>query len=397
MKLTLTQQKIGVLAIICLVFAISFAAILNYYPGLRIRSDFFVRWYAVDRLLQEGRNLYDPQNGAEVDQILYGHDNEELRLDFYYPAHLLIFLAPLGLLDYAPAHLIWTVAGQLFLLVGLGVMMWATRWPPTMNQATVYLLAILFAYPTSQHTLWGQFNTIGVLSLALTYAALRQQRYGLAGAMAAGLTFKPHPYLLLLGFLFWWVLFRPERWRFYGGFAAATAVFWFVGELFQPGWVLSFVQSLGRYVPLASVLDLFWNPHQVVAIALLSGVLFLFWRSRHTPFESPIFTACLVLSTAVWSLVLPMALMFHVLALSLTQIPLMAAYRTAVPTRYRLVVIIFVLLYLGGWFGFLIGLSNDRSIFWTQIVYKILLPLCQVLATLPLFFLRDQHTALPTV
>ncbi|MCP4356563.1 MAG: hypothetical protein GY796_00900 [Chloroflexi bacterium] len=94
------------------------------------------------------------------------------------------------------------VAGQLFFLIGLGILMWVVGGPPTVNQITVYILAVLFAIPTFQHALW--------------------------------------------------VFSNKARWRFFFGFGGATAVSWLIAGFFQQGWILDFIQSLGRYIPLPS-------------------------------------------------------------------------------------------------------------------------------------------------
>lgn len=369
------RGKLLILALFCLIYAGSFALIMANYEHLRIRSDFFVRWHAITQLIKEGRNLYDPQNGAEIDQILYGEDNEDLRLDFYYPAYLLVVIGPLGFLPYYPAYLIWTTGGQLFLVVGLAAAMWAWQWPRTVNQVTVVILFSLLWVPTFQHTLWGQFNTLGVLSLGLSLWALRHRAYGWAGVAAAGLLFKPHPYLLLLVFFGLWSVARRERWGFVGGLAAASGGLWLIAEWLQPGWVLDFWHSLGRYVPQTSVVDILWNPHQVTAAVLVAGSLLLFIRHRQASVDSLAFACCLTLSLSVWFLVLPVILMFHILALPIGMITLLARLQVENPRRYWQAIWVFLFIYLMGWVGFVVGQFFQLQLTFSLLAYKMILPI----------------------
>lgn len=383
------RGKLVILALVCLFYIGSFSAVLNKYPELRIRSDFFVRWHAMTKLRQEGRNLYDPQNGDEVDQILYGEDNEEFNLDFYYPAHLLVIIGPLAWLSYPAAHLIWTIEGQVFLGGGIAAAMWAWRWPNTVNQVTVWILATLVCLPTFQHTFWGQFNTIGVLSLGMCLLALHKRQYGLAGLWAIGLTVKPHPYLLVILFLGVWVLARRERWPFVGGVVIGGFLMWLAAEWVQPAWVFDFLASIGRYPAQLSVMDMFWNPYQAVSGLLVVGTVAVFVYHRQAEVGSLAFAGCLALSLAVWFWVMPMILMFHVLALPVGMIGLLAGYEKEWLVWYRPFLFLFAFVYAAGWVGFVIGPFVGEPIWLAEIAYKIVLPLVVGAAGCVALFKKD--------
>lgn len=379
-NLSLDRQKVVILAVICLVIITATAWIINRYPALSLKSDFYVRWYAVDRLYHEGRNLYDYRNGDDVDMMRGGPNASDSGMDFYYPAHVLLFIAPLGLLSYETANLIWLIVIQIFYLAGLAIMMWARKWPPTMNQATIFLLAALFSVPAFQHSIYGQFNTIGILSLSLTYLAVDRERYGLAGLFAVGLTFKTHAYILTLAFLFVWVISNRKRWRFLLYFSAAALFAWLFAEIFQSGWVPDFFLSLGRYSDLRSIADMIWNPYQVVAGALILASLVIFWRNRHADLQSSAFSGSLALSLAVWSIVFPFAFTFHVLILVLAIILVASSYRIYIPNLYRQLLIMLAVLYFAVWIGVVLAQPNVFGL----IAYKITLPIVIIIAALPL-------------
>jgi hypothetical protein len=374
------RQKALLLGLVCLVIIGATDWIINSYAWLGAKSDFYARWYAVDRLYSEGRNLYDPRNGDEVDRIVQGPDAIDTGMDFYYPAHILLVIGPLGLLSYETANLLWLFAIQLFYIAGLAIMMWLRKWPPTINQATAFLLAALIAVPTFQHTIWGQFNTIGIFALALTYLAIHRQRYGLAGLFAVGLTFKPQAQLLAFVFLMLWALSDRKRWRFLFGFGAAAFLAWGVTELLQPGWVVDFFHSLNRYSDLAAVVDLFWNPSRVLTGGFILVALIIFWRNRRAEVQSWAFDGTLAISLALWYIAFPLAWTFHTLMLVLAIVLVASHYQHFQPRLYRLILLALAVLYGAGWIGVALRMTNEFALW----AYIIVLPLLITLAALPL-------------
>jgi hypothetical protein len=384
----LEQKKRILLIVSLLLLAVGIAVALNRVPFIRQKSDIFLRWYATRQLLQEDRNLYDARNGVEVHNLVYGEGRAERETNFYYPAILLVVTAPLSLLPYPAAHLLWTILGQLFFLGGVGLLIWATGYRLSTNRLSILLYALVLSVPYLQHAIWGQFNTIAVFSLALCLVALARNRDWLAGISAAGLLFKPHSTLLTLLFLLFWVFFRERRWRFYGGFGFATALLWGVAELMNPGWVTDFYHALGGYIAVTSVVDRVWNPYQVTTIALLlaGGAVFV-WQ-RRAPLDSTAFAAAFTLSLTLWALVLPVAGAFHVMILPVAIILLLAAYQRVRPAYERYLAFTLLTIYVAGWLGFLAGLARPEwyglHITLVDLAYTALLPVALALFALPL-------------
>jgi hypothetical protein len=351
---------------------------LNSNTFIRLKADIYLRWYATEKLFSEGRNLYDERNGQEVDDIVYGAASG-LEPGYYYPAHLLIFTGPLALLPYSAAHLLWTVAVQLFYLIGIWLMIRHARWPASINYETLFLILSVLFLPHLQHTIWGQFNTIGVLSLVGCYLALQHNRLGWAGVWAIGLTFKPHGLVLTLLFLLLWAVIQRTRWQFLAGFFAAGSILWLMPALWQPAWVIDFWVSLDNYIPVSSVVDGVWNPYNLVSIVLVVGTLSVLCWKRHADQHSPAFLGCLLLSLAVWSLVVPILGMFHILVFPPFLVLLLAFYQHNYNRYYRPLVFAFLLIYIAGLSVFLLGLSRPEwyglHITWSQAVYNGLLPL----------------------
>lgn len=373
----LEQRKGQILLLVGLFFSLGTAFTLNRVPFIRAKSDVYLRWYATTKLFAENRNLYDARNGEEILQLVYTDEPAYEKTNFYYPSTLLLFTAPLAWLPYLAAHFIWTTAVQLFYLAALWLLSRELHWPDTMNKTTLFLATAALFIPSLQHTIWGQFNTIGVLGLALCYLALRREQYGLAGIWSVSLTFKPQTAVLLLAFLLLWAIWQ-QRWRFILGFMLAGAGLWAAAELSQPGWLFDWAASLSGYIPVQSVLDQLWNPHQLAAGGLLLTALAFFIRSRDMTADSLAFVGCLSFSMAVWALIVPIVGMMHAVILPPVLVMLLAGYKRSLSRWYRPVLYTLAVIYVGGWIGFIWGLT-DQSLYgqhiqWSETAYKIVLP-----------------------
>ena len=392
---TEVRKKRILLALVGALFIFSFAFVLNSNQFIRLKSDIYLRWYATEKLFSEGRNLYDERNGQEVDDIVYGAASG-LEPGFYYPAHLLLFTGPLTLLPYKYAHLLWTITIQFFYLIAIWLMINHFQWPGNINGETIFLVLCALFLPHLQHTIWGQFNTIGVLSLVGCYLALHHQKLGWAGILATGLTIKPHGYILTLVFLLFWAAIVRSRWRFLTGFLVTGAILWLIPALWQPMWIVDFWLSLDNYIPVSSVIDSLWNPFNLISIVLVMGTLFILFRQRYADHRSTAFLGCLLLSLAVWSLVVPIWGMFHILVFPPFVIPLLFFYRHIYGRYYRPIVYVFLLLYAGGLFAFLLGLSRPEwyglHITWSEAVYNGLLPIFVICLIWPMLFRSTEPT-----
>ncbi len=380
------QLKFGMFVVVIIVLFVAIAITLNQIPFMRVKSDIYLRWYATEKLFANGRNLYDLQNSVEVDDLVYGQDSG-LASGYYYPAQMLLFTAPLSLLPYKTAHIIWTVAVQIFYFIAIGAISISVNWPSRLNQRSLFLTAVVLSIPSLQHTIWGQFNTIGILALALSYLALRKQKLFLAGILIIGLTFKPHVTILTLLFFLLWALLKKDRWWFLVGAFVSGILAWLLAELMQPNWVVLFFASLGRYIPIQSVVDTIWNPYQLISLILIVGSLLIFLRNRKAAVDSPEFTGGFVLSMSIWALVVPVVGMFHVLLLPIGIILLASYYQQHSARLYKYYMVILVFIYIAGWVGFLFGLAYQAfgdHIFWSELFYKAVLPFVLTLFSLPL-------------
>ena len=320
------------------------------------------------------------------------------RATFSYPAPLLIFTLPLVFLEYPTAHFIWLIAIQVFLFAGIYLLARRVGWPGTVNQLTVLLLLSIYFIPNLQNTIWGQFNTIGVISLALAYRALVNGKLLQAGIWTAGLAFKPQTMLLTMVLLMVWAALDRKRWRFLFGISTAGLALWAFAELLEPGWIGAFLRGLQEYADYFKLRNTLTelglsSPWFAATLLLAAGVLFLLHYKDEA--GSPGMVGWIVFSTVVWWLVVPILGMMHLVMLSVILVLLFSALEAVSPKIMKIGIIGMLIIYGLGLAGFLYGLSSPNNyglhIHNAEIAYKAAAPVLIVFLTLPIFSTRIQN------
>jgi hypothetical protein len=353
------RQKTYILASVSVLFAFGIAWLINQNEIMFVLSDFLSRWWPMDKLLSEGRNIYDLQNGAEVAEFA-GLGAGPLWNNFFYPAHYLVVLLPFALIPYRLAHFLWTALGLLAFFGGTWLVIREVNWPKTLNRATLFMVMATLFVPTLQHTLWSQFNTVGLLAFALVLWAIGKGHLWQAGVWAAFMTMKPQASLFPLAALLIWSLSVKKRRVFVLGFGAAMVVLLLIAEIFQPGWMLDFLQSLGVYSEsaesaLSSVVDWFWNPNQIMALIVALGWLLLVWRWRRVEAVSAHFKLLMAFSFAVNWLIVPFLGYLHTIAAPVAVLLLMSGLQELKPQIYPQALRWLIGIYIFGWLGFVYG------------------------------------------
>lgn len=389
------RAKTIILLLVGFLFSVAFAYLLTRQQAVLIRSDHFSRWYATNRLVMEGRSLYDPQNGREV-VALNRIPTDPIEGSFFYPAHLMLLTLPLAWMPYPLAHFIWLVAIQLFFIAGI---YWISRvegWPRSPNALAAYLLLAIFFIPNLQNTIWGQFNTLSVIGLALVYLCLCAGRYGLAGVCALSLTFKPQTMLFALVFLLLWAALDRRLWSLILGLGSAMLAAWALAEWLEPNWINSFVRGVRAYNEFhhpAGTLAWVGRADSILYVLLILLLLFFaIWNRKSEPGSIP-FAGGLVLSLSIGWIVVPVLGMMNLVALPLALVWLLAGLEKLRPALYRFALRGYLLLYGLGLGGFVYGLARPElyglHIQLSELVYKIVTPILTVLLSIPLC-LSDQ-------
>ncbi|NJS38721.1 MAG: DUF2029 domain-containing protein [Rhodobacteraceae bacterium] len=177
-----------------LVLLVSF--ILTLQQGQTAMSiDFRVFW-AAGKLALDGQPLaaFDIARLAEVHQTY-----AETYLPWLYPPGFLVIVTPLGALSFPLAFTLWTT-------VSLGLVAWAFR--PFVAGIVPLWLAVSLAPAFYPGILLGQNSLLLLAGLLAALAALRAERWVLAGVFIGLLTLKPQ-----LGIMIPFALLAIRAWR----------------------------------------------------------------------------------------------------------------------------------------------------------------------------------------
>jgi hypothetical protein len=184
--------------------------------GYVLGRDFLNFWaYGREVWSAEAGRFYDitQYNGALA--ALVGHDYPTQQ--WSYPPHLMLLMAPFGLLGYLPAYLLWTALGVA-----------ALWWAATQGMARSRSIAGLLLAPAGLVCLVSGQNAFFAAALLVAVFRFMDARPLAAGILLGLLTVKPQ-----LGMLFPLMLLMTGRWRVFAAagvttlaLAAATAAIW---------------------------------------------------------------------------------------------------------------------------------------------------------------------------
>jgi len=384
------MKKSYILIVFCVSISVLMSLLLSMQQSVLIRSDHYSRWYATYRLIKDNRSIYDPQNGADV-VSLNSSPPDPIAGTFSYPAHLLFFTLPFALLPYPIAHFLWLVIIQLFVIIAIWLLYREMEWPKTINQFTIFLVLSIFFIPNIQNVIWGQFNSISVISLVIIILALRRDEYFVAGLCSIGLTFKPQTMLFVLAFLVFWAIFSRKRWHFLLGLGLSLFGSILFANWYEPNWISSFIEGLKSYSEFFNPKSVFDSliPHSwilYIFAAVITVLLFLY--NRKSLSTSISFNGSIVFSLGISWLTVPVLGMMNLVAFPIALILLFSSFSDYNKKLYRLSIASFSLIYILGLIGFIYGLSNPnlygQHIQLSELAYKIIASGLLILFSIPL-------------
>ncbi len=221
-----------------------------------------------------------------------------------YPPQVSIFFAPLAVLPYSAALVIWLVSSAL--VYGLGCYALWRACPRLRNEGwTVLLLAI--AFPAFFHVIvWGQTSAMALACFTAAFFLLRDDRPFLAGLALGCLIFKPQ-----LGIAAAFVFTYTRAWRVIaGGILSAAAQLSLAALYYGTESVRAWVRIMSSAV--YNVAE--FRPYQAHSLRMFWAILI---PGRALPFALYVVSALVILgwTAAVWSRRpnLPLALRYSAL------------------------------------------------------------------------------------
>ena len=312
----MSNKRIDIVLIVVLIFlAIALAGgmiwgNLIYTRNSPVEKEFFVPWLSARTFLEYGDSPYSEPSYQRT-QILYygelaGENEDPLYLWTSMPG--LLFYLPFALIkDYDLAMAFWTTMSEIALLVaGFLLTRLLFKKISTWLLLPIILFVVLWSF-SFKDLISGSPQPFGLLALACSFLALRNQDDEIAGILLIIPFLIQGIFIGCIIFLFWWIL-SQRRWRILTGFGMILGLLLLLSFLLLPDWVIPTLRGIfWRMIfnPGISVHTVMGSSWPVVGprigwivTILLCLLLLINWRAtkRHT-FDHFLWTACLTIAT----------------------------------------------------------------------------------------------------
>jgi hypothetical protein len=222
-----------VLAVLCSLIAIRIVNSMDYHQN---DNDFFTFWLA-GHLVSQGGSPYD------TTQWVAGYHQFEIgivpNLAFLYPLPLALLLAPLGLLPFHTAYIVWVTLIQLMILTSLAVLLSMDANPRAKLFFIPLLAGIVLFRPTILTLTQGQVSGLFLFALAWVTFLWQKEKWFWGGFLMGLLALKPNlgvPVILLL--TVWFLL--QKHWNALRGTVGSGILLLAAGLIYNPGWIAEY-------------------------------------------------------------------------------------------------------------------------------------------------------------
>jgi hypothetical protein len=211
--------------------------------GYAYRYDFLTMYIGVRAVVTgQGAHLYDLALQRQLTDAAIAPLSRPLLLPHIYPGYVAVLLAPLGLVSYATAFVLWSLlnVGMAAAIIRTLVLTTARR---RAERVAIFLVAASFV-PILLGLLHGQFGLVALLGLVGAVGALRRGQQGRAGLWLLLCLIKPQVIVLpLLALLIW------RAWRTLAVVALGAAACLVVSFAVLGNWIppyLAILEELTR-------------------------------------------------------------------------------------------------------------------------------------------------------
>lgn len=327
------------------------------HDGIKVQmGDLYSPWVGTRELLLHQRNPYGQTVSHEIQAGFYGHAinqtyetgtsvvNEQR---FAYPIYAAFLLAPFIYSDFTDVRRwAWLALG---LLTAASVLLSLDLLRQRLPWMTVTAL-VLFTLSSPQVVQGLRFEQLALVVAFLLIAGcwcVSRHYLVTASALLAFSTIKPQMALFpLCWFAIWIVGDWHNRWQLAVGFITVMTTLFAVGEFLLPGWFGYFLAGLAayrKYAPPTSLLRVALGDilGEIVAGAIVLGVLVLAWHNRKHAADSRQFATIFAIFLVGTILVSPLLTPFNQVMLILPALLLLQDWK-ALPRLSRLVFIAIV-------------------------------------------------------
>lgn len=278
-------------------------------------NDFHPVWLTARQALLTHADPYSPEMTRNLQAGVFGrpldahnpHDPPVAYREFAYPAFTDLVMWPAALLPFPQLRILLAALLPLVTITTLGFWIRALHWPLRTAWCLFLVLLALSSYQILEALFAEQLGLFVAVFLAAAALSIREERFLLAGTLAALTLMKPETSSLAIFYLLIWSFSDRRRARFWQGFAIVSLSL-LAGSLWAwPHWISEWVHIVLGYTryaqpPLIHVLMGTSIPAFVgkAVIACFIGVaMVLAWRNRQANLDSRAFWFSLSLILAI--------------------------------------------------------------------------------------------------
>ena len=274
----------------------------NMVAGYGYGNDLYPIWLTTRDLLAHKTDPYTTAMEHRIETGLYGRpldrsNSADATINyrgFSYPLYTDILAAPLALLSFRGVQILFSVV--LPVMVGLGVACNCAALGLNLSRVAMagLVLVTLFSCQVLAGVYALQPTLIVATLIAAALAALRHDKFVLAGVLLALSSVKPHLIVLpMLWLLLWTVTDWARRKRLLVTFVVVVGILLLISEVWLPRWWIGWVRALPAYrqytMPPLSELLLGRAFGRKLTLALLGLGLGAAVRWRRAPADSRCF------------------------------------------------------------------------------------------------------------
>ena len=237
MKFSLKRSWLLVLVTILVVLAALLAVRIVWAMDYRHNdNDFFTFWLA-GHMVTQGGSPYDTA------QWVAGYHHFDIGFIpnpyFLYPLPLAMLLAPLGILSFHSAYVLWVTLIQVMIIVSLAILLSQHDHPRAKLFFIPLLAGIVLFRPTILTLTQGQVSGLFLFVLAWITYLWQKGKWFYGGLLLGLLALKPNLGLPIIVLLVCW-LFLQKRWSSLFGTLVSGIFILISGLVVNPDWVVQY-------------------------------------------------------------------------------------------------------------------------------------------------------------
>ncbi len=269
-------------------------------------SDLYPRWVGIQAVFFNHENPYSQATTDRIQVGYYGHvlgtDDHRDPQRFAYPAHVAVVLAPLALLDFETARVLFLVI--LILTTILAPLMWLhiqQKPNATAFSLSIATALIIASWPVVQGVHAQQITLLVAGFLAAAFYCASRKWLGVAGLLLAFSTIKPQLSWLSVAWLLAWSWSDLSRRKLTWWFGTSMILLLLASELLVPAWPLDWLSTFHDYMGYTGSrlnLQVLFGTLAGASITLVVGIFcgLVLWRTRFADSTSEwfVFTAAFI-------------------------------------------------------------------------------------------------------